>query len=238
MARYSRLESVEEKRNFRNAVLFIILSVAAVIILIVVGIPAVGKIATYVSGLKNGNKVAVVVDKTPPAPPNFNTYPDFTNQSSIGISGTAEPNSTVKLNFNGSTQSATVDNFGNFSFKNLQLTAGNNVFSATAVDSSGNISQKTPDNTIVYDSKPPTLTIDSPTDGSSFFGSAQMQATIQGTTDSGVSITINGRIVSVDDNGKFEYTTTLSSGANQFKVVATDQAGNTTEKDITLNFSQ
>ena len=64
-----------------------------------------------------------------------------------------------------------------------------------------------------------------------------MQVTIQGTTDNGVGITINDRIMSVNDSGKFQYSTTLNSGTNQFKVVATDQTGNATEKDITLNFS-
>jgi hypothetical protein len=48
---------------------------------------------------------------------------------------------------------------------------------------------------------------------------------------------INDRIVSVDDSGTFQYTTTLNDGANTFAVKSTDQAGNTTEKDITLNFN-
>ena len=236
--RYSRLESVEEKRNFRNAVLFIILSIAAVVLLVIFGIPQIGKVATFVSGFKNNNKVTVSVDKTPPAPPNFGTYPSFTNQQTVSITGTAAPGVTVKLNFNGNSQSTLTDNSGNFTFSNLTLQTGNNIFSAVTVDTSGNTSQKTPDNTIVYDTKAPALVITSPSDGSSFFGSSQIQATIQGTTDTGASVTINDRIVSVDDSGKFEYTTTLSNGSNPFKVIATDQAGNTTEKDITLSFSQ
>jgi hypothetical protein len=194
-------------------------------------------VATFVSGLKKGNTSVSTLDKTPPAPPSFGIYADFTNQSTASISGTAEPGATIKLTFDGSEQDTSVDKDGNFSFKSLNLQSGANTFSAYAIDSAGNISQKTADQQITYNSKPPTLSIDSPADGSSYYGSSQMQVTIQGTTDNGVGITINDRIISVNDSGKFQYSTTLSSGTNQFKVVATDQAGNTTEKDITLNFS-
>ena len=236
--RYSRLESVEEKKNFRNAVIFAALSIAVIVGIVTLGLPAMGRVATFVTGLKSGSAPIVSNDKTPPAPPNFNAYPSFTNQQTVSLTGTAAPAVTIKLNFNGSIQTTLTDNSGNFTFSNLNLQTGNNTFSAAALDSSGNISRQTPDNTIVYDTKPPSLNINSPSDGSSFFGSTQAQVAIQGTTDSGTGVTINDRIVSVADNGNFSYTTTLNSGSNQFKIIATDQAGNTTEKDISLNFSQ
>jgi hypothetical protein len=236
--KYSRFESIEEKRNFRSAVILIILTIAVVIILIVVGIPTVGKVATFVSSLRGGNSPITSTDKTPPAPPTFKTLPDFTNQAAASISGTAEPSATVKLTFNGNEQDTLVDKDGNFSFQNLTLQNGDNTFFAFAVDSSGNISQKSLEKKIVYDNKPPALSVDSPMDGSKFFGSGQRQVTIQGTTDSGANVTINDRIVSVDDSGKFQYTLTLEDGDNKFAIKSIDQAGNSTEKDITLNFSE
>jgi hypothetical protein len=236
--RYSRLESVEEKTNFRSAVVFIILTIAVVVILIVVGIPTVGKMATFVSGLRGGGTPITSNDKTPPAPPTFKTFPDFTNQATTSITGSAEPGSTLKLTFNGAERDILVDKDGNFSFQNLTLQNGDNTFFAFAVDSAGNISQKSGDKKIVYDNKPPNLSVDSPADGSKFFGSGQRQVTIQGTTDSGSSVTINDRIVSVDDSGKFQYTLTLSGGDNKFTIKSVDSAGNSTEKDITLNFSE
>jgi hypothetical protein len=236
--RYSRLESVEEKNNFRNAVFFIILTIAVVVVLIIVGIPTVGKMANFVSGLKSGNSPIASNDKTPPAPPTFKTSPDFTNQAAIGISGTAESGATIKLTFNNTEQNTLVDKDGNFTFQNLTLKSGENSFFAFAVDSAGNVSQKSAEKKIVYDNKPPVLSIDSPSDGSKFFGSGQRQVTIQGTTDSGASVTINERIVSVDDSGKFQYTLTLNAGDNKFMVKSVDQAGNSAEKEFTLNFSE
>jgi hypothetical protein len=236
--RYSRLESVEEKNNLRSAIVLIILSIAVVVVLIVVGIPTVGKVATFVSGLRGGNTPITLNDKTPPAPPTFKNLPDFTNQGAVSIAGSAEPGATVKLTFDGKEQDTLVDKDGNFSFQNLTLQTGDNTFFAFAVDSAGNISQKSIDKKIIYDNKPPTLSVDSPADGSKFFGSGQRQVTIQGTTDSGSGVTINDRIVSVDDSGKFQYTLTLNDGDNKFAIKSVDQAGNSTEKDITLNFSE
>ena len=233
---YSRLQSVEEKRNLKATVLFTTLTVAGLILLIFVGIPLFGRLTVFISDLRSGNKAISKNDTTPPAPPKFNYFPAFTNQPNDSVSGSSEPGATVNLTFNGANQQVIVDKDGNFAF-NLTLTDGDNTFSATAVDASGNVSQKSKDYTITLDTKAPNLTITSPSDGSSFFGSNQRQVTIQGTTDVNDQVVINDRIVSVDDTGGFQYTTSLNDGANSFVVKATDQAGNSTEKDITLNFN-
>lgn len=220
----------------RSAALFVFLTIAGIVVLFFLGIPALGKFAAFVSDLGKSNKSITVVDQTPPAPPRFNTYPDFTNQANVTLTGTTEAGATVKLTFNGNEQDSLADKDGNFSF-NLNLDNGDNNFSAVAVDTAGNISQKSADGKIVFDNKPPKLDVAGPSDGSSFFGSSQRQVTIKGSTDAGVQITINDRIVFVDDNGGFQYTTTLNAGENKFAIKATDAATNTTEKDITLNFT-
>ena len=233
---YSRLASVEEKKNRKKAILFVILSILGVVALYYLGVPAIARITTFVSDLKKSNNKISTTDNTPPAPPKFSSFNNFTNQQSISLTGTAEPGSTVKLTFNGNEQDVLADRDGNFTF-NVQLDNGTNSFTAIAVDSSGNTSQSTQSNTITFDNQPPNLTIDSPADGSQFFGSSQRQVTIKGTAESTDQTTINDRIVAVDDNGGFQYTTSLSDGANKFAIKAVDQAGNTTEKDITLNFT-
>lgn len=234
--RYSRLQSVEERKNFRSAILFIFLTIAGILVLFFIGIPALGKFAAFVSELGKSNKAITTTDRTPPAPPHFSSFNNFTNQQNINISGSSEPGATVKLTFNGNEKDALVDKDGNFSFS-LALDNGDNNFSAVAVDPAGNISQKTQNYKITFDNKPPDLSIDSPAANSQFFGSAQRQITVKGTTEAGAQVTINDRIVFVDDNGKFQYTTTLNEGANSFAVKAADNAGNTTQKDLTLNFT-
>jgi hypothetical protein len=233
---YSRLQSVEEKRNLRSTILFAVLTVAAIVLLIFVGLPLFGRLSVFISDIRGGSKAITKNDTTPPAPPKFNYFPAFTNQQTASVSGTSEPGATVNLVFNGSNQQVIVDKDGKFSFS-LQLVDGVNTFSAVAVDPSGNTSQKSKDYTLTFDNKPPNLTVTSPSDGTSFFGSNQRQVTIQGTTDVNNQVVINDRIISVDDVGSFQYTTTLNDGANLFAIKATDQAGNSTEKDITLNFN-
>ena len=233
---YSRLIGVEEKRNTRKAILFIILTVAFLPFVLFVGIPALGKFTVFISDLRGGSKAIVKNDTTPPAPPTFNYIPSFTNQQTASVSGTTEPGATVKLTSNSGSQETLSDKDGTFSFI-LQLQSGVNAFSVISVDTSGNQSLQPKSFQITFNNKPPSLSVTSPSDGSSFFGSTQRQITIQGKTDAGAQIVINDRIISVDDSGNFQYTTTLNDGANPFAIKATDQAGNTTEKDITLNFT-
>jgi hypothetical protein len=235
--RYSRLQSLEEKRNVKRAVFFIVLSILVIAVFFFYGIHALSRLLYFVSDLKKSNTPIQITDNTPPPPPRFNSFSNFTNQQNINLSGNGEPGSTIKLTLNGQEHSTLTDKDGNFSFSNLPLNSGVNTFSAISIDSAGNQSQKTQDYTITFDNKPPNLTITSPADGSQFNGSSQRQVTISGTTDAGAQVTINGRIVAVDDSGNFQYTTTLNDGANTFAAIATDQAGNTTEKDFTLNFS-
>lgn len=236
MRNYSRLQSVEEKRNVRSAVFFIFLTIAAIVLLFFYGIPTLGRFAAFVSDLGKSGKSISVNDHTPPAPPKFDYINNFTNQQSSSLSGVTEAGATVKLIFNGNLQEVLADKDGKFLF-NLQLDNGTNTYSAVAVDTAGNVSQKTQGYTITFDNKPPNLAIDSPSDGSQFFGSNQRQVTIKGSTDQNDQVTINDRVVAVDDGGKFQYTTSLNDGDNKFAIKAVDQAGNSTEKNITLNFT-
>lgn len=207
-----------------------------VVLLFFYGIPVLGRFAAFVSDLGKSGKTISVNDHTPPAPPKFDYINNFTNQQTATLSGVTEVGATVKLTFNGNVQDVLADKDGKFLF-NLQLDNGTNTYSAVAVDTAGNVSQKTQEYTLTFDNKPPNLTVDSPADGSQFFGSNQRQTTIKGTTDQNDQVTINDRVVAVDDNGKFQYTTSLNDGENKFAVKATDQAGNTTEKNINLNFT-
>ncbi len=237
MTRYSRLASVEERRNFRKTVWFIVLTIGVGVFLFFIGIPILGRFVAFVSSLGKGNTPISQSDSTPPAPPKFNTFSDFTNSKTVDLNGTSEAGATVKLTFNGQSIETVVDKNGQFSFADVSLLDGVNSFSGLTEDSAGNISQESKTYTITYDAKPPELNIDFPADGTQFFGSKQRQITIQGVTEAGCQITINDRIIVVDDSGKFQLTTSLGDGENKFNVKSTDQAGNTSEKGLTLTFS-
>lgn len=231
-----RYVSTENRKNTKSAITYGLLTIVFLAAFYFVGIPALGKMTSFVSSLKGNNKKISSSDITPPPPPKFKNFPEATNQQNIALAGNTEAGSTVKLTFNGNSQETLADSDGQFSF-NVTLQDGTNTFAAAATDQSGNQSQKTDDLQIIFDKKAPDLTISSPNDGTSYFGSNQRQVTIQGKTETDVSVTINDRIIFVDETGAFQYTTTLNDGGNSFKIKSTDKAGNTTEKDLTLNFT-
>ncbi len=186
--------------------------------------------------LKKSTQPVEKNDTTPPGPPRIDPIEQETNKQAIQITGTSEAGVTVTLSLNNKTDEAVSGSDGTFSFK-VNLIKGENIIFATAKDSSGNESQKAPLISIIYDNEPPTLEISRPSDGAVFFGSRERQITLQARTESGANVTINERIIAVDQDGKFTFTTTLSEGDNSFNVKATDKAGNLTEKTISVKFS-
>jgi len=58
-----------------------------------------------------------------------------------------------------------------------------------------------------------------------------------GSTKIGSALTINDRFARVADDGSFRYSFALSDGANALNFKATDPAGNTTEKSLSVTFN-
>lgn len=231
-----RFVNSEDKKNVKRALFYILLTIAAIAALFFLGIPAIGKITAFITSFKGNNTKISRSDTTPPPPPKFKYFPESTNQQNVTLSGNTEAGVTVKLDFNGNVQEILADNNGQFSF-NVTLQNGINTFSATSTDQAGNQSQKSNDYQITFDNTPPDLEITSPSDGSSYFGSTQRQITIMGKTEVGAKVSINDRIISVDDSGNFQYTTTLNEGSNNFNIKSQGLAGNVTEKSLSLNFT-
>lgn len=230
------MRTTEERKNIRKAIWFVFLTIVAGVILFFVGIPLLARFAAFVSDFKKAGAPITQKDTTPPPPPKFDSLPDFTNQKNIKISGYSESGSTVKITFNGTETDIVAGNDGSFS-SDFALLNGENTYSAVATDTSGNTGQATKEYKITYDNKAPDLSISSPSDGAQFFGNRERQQTISGNTEANASVTVNDRVLTVDSNGDFEYTTTLNEGENKFTIKASDEAGNSSEKELTLNFT-
>ncbi|MEJ2441808.1 MAG: hypothetical protein P8Y06_02730, partial [Patescibacteria group bacterium] len=74
-------------------------------------------------------------------------------------------------------------------------------------------------------------------EGKEFYGAKERQITIEGVTEEGVSLTINDRVVAVDEDGGFAFSTTLGEGENNFNIKSADKAGNQTEMDFKVSFT-
>jgi len=237
MARYySRYVTTEERRNLRRALLFGLLTIAAIIGLLFFGLPSVAKFAAFLSDLRGSTQPVDKNDTTPPAPPRLGQLSEATNKTEIEINGTTEEGANVILSLNGKEEEIVADSEGKFVFS-FPLKDGENLISAKAKDRAGNESQESKVYSVTFDDEKPDLEISSPADGTSFFGEKQRQVTVQGKTEVGVTLTINDRIVKVEEDGSFTFLTTLGEGANSFNLKSTDKAGNQTEKTISVNFS-
>lgn len=92
--------------------------------------------------------------------------------------------------------------------------------------------------TFKIDTVPPTLSVTAPAEG---LITNKTTVTVSGTTNdvtsSPVTLTVNGKAVTVGSNGTFSTTVTLSNGSNTITIVATDSAGKSTTvtRTVTLD---
>ncbi len=117
------------------------------------------------------------------------------------------------------------------------LADGSHTAVINASDNDGNTATAA-STTYKIDTVPPTLNVVSPTEG---LITANTSLVVSGTTNdatsSPVTVTVNGKTVTVSSTGAFSTTVTLTEGTNTITVVATDSAGKATTvtRTVTLN---
>ncbi|HLD96616.1 MAG TPA: Ig-like domain-containing protein [Patescibacteria group bacterium] len=228
-------------RNDRNELvsLFKVLGITVAVIaaLYFVGIKGL----TYIGGFWNlftGETGPTIGDETAPPPPTFNPVSPYTKNSSITVTGFAEPAAEITLYINGIEKSkTTTEAGGTFSFTGVVLpTEGKNVITATATDRADNISQKSAELIVTLDKKPPTLTISKPKDGQAFSGT-DTQVHVEGKTEAGATVRVNENQATVLADGTFRYTLIAKAGDNKITVAATDKAGNEKKVELAVTYS-
>ncbi len=234
--RFSLLTRKEEKRNFRKAFLYGFLTILLGMALFFLGVPALIKMAVFIGSLNSSSTPIERSDNLSPSPPTFKPVFEATNSAELSLYGFAEAESTIKLFLNGKEKEVIADNDGNFTFNEIKLKLGKNEFYAFATDKAGNESNISKRITVFYENEPPELEISSPEDGSTFW-EEDKQIDILGKTDPDANLLINDHFVVVNQEGGFSYQISLTEGENEIKVIATDKAGNETERTIKVNYS-
>lgn len=157
------------------------------------------------------------------------------NGTTTTVTGTVDA-SVTNVDVNGIT--ATISN-GVFTATNVRLQEGTNLLTATARDAANNVSTATV--AVTRDTDPPTVMIDSPTDGATLTSTA---VSITGMVNDVVGGTVNAEQVTVTVNGVpatvFNRTFNvpellLVRGSNTLTAVARDRAGNENRSLITVN---
>jgi bacillopeptidase F len=220
----------KQSQNKSRSRFYIFLSVVFVAVMIKWGIPLFMNIVAGSGGQKiNTNK-----DIIPPQTPIISALPDATNSARFVVDGFTESGANVELLLNDQVDKLVKANSsGSFTFDSL-LISGQNRIQLRAKDESGNesMSELT---LITLDTKPIELTVASPKDGSEYFGKNNQVIDIKGEVDkTGSQVLINNSFVQVDRNGVFVHRFMLANGENMIKIVASDIAGNTTNKTLRL----
>ncbi|SRR3990172_6706966 len=232
---YSRLLRSEVKKNRRKAIVFSVLTLLLLAFILIYGFTAFSKFTSFLANLQKDSEKIEQSDNTPPSPARFDSLPKSTNKDELEVRGTSEPGSTVILTLNKTAKDTLVNSEGKFFFVVI-LVEGENKLQILSKDKSGNQSQESNRQIVVLDKKPPLLELTKPQDGSEFYGSRQRQIVIEGKTEEDGEVTINETFVVVEPNSTFSFATTLNEGQNSFKVKVQDEAGNITEKTISVSY--
>ncbi len=228
MAGAYRTKQIKTRSRF-----YILLSVVFVFALFKWGIPF------FVNAIAGTGATRQNVDQDviPPQAPVLSAIPEATNSSSILLEGFTEASASLDVLINDKisvTDKAMED--GSFSIV-ATIEAGSNRVQVRAADEAGNMSVSEV-KIVVYDNKPIELTIQSPKDGTEFFGKNSQIIDIKGSVSKvDTQVIINSSFVIVERDSTFTHRFQLQSGENTIKVVASDKAGNTAEKTLTLIYT-
>ena len=123
----------------------------------------------------------------------------------------------------------------NFSEEIGDLVNGNNEVYIKALTKDGKNSKKTEIFQVFYNNQKPKLEISEPADN---LKTSKQDLLIKGMTDKEVFIKINDLPIVVDANGSWQTNVSLKDGDNLFTIIASDLAGNTETKTLTVNYQK
>jgi len=235
--RRSRLTLKTERRT-RKTILLTSLGILIILILLVkFGVNLLVGFSVFLAGTKNQTSTNSQSSANSfILAPVLNPLPNATNSAVIIISGKSQPDKTIQLYLNNDLKNTTqTDTNGSFSFSQT-LSQGDNLIE-TKTEQNNKSSDFSNSFTVSFKNSAPSLTVDSPSDGQSF-SKDQNNVNVTGKTDANVNVTVNGFWAIINENNNYSYNLTLQNGDNQIKVIAIDSAGNKTEKDLKVTYSQ
>lgn len=227
--------TIKRRSFFWQIILSVSVGFLLFLLLLLLGLPLLAKLSLLLEKIRSGEEASIVIDHTPPFPPQLESQFTATNSARLTLQGISEPGSTVKLYLNDKVlEKILVGKDGTFT-KRVALVEGENKITAKAVDQGGNESAFSNSLLIFYKKRAPLLEIEFPPEEE--LQTEDKEIEIKGKTDPEVNLTINDRFVRVKSNGSFSFLVSLSEGENLIKIVATDQAGNQKKVERKIIFS-
>lgn len=235
MKRKSRLSKKQEVKIKKNLLITAFASILIIISLFKFGIPFLVNASLIVSGSK-ASKMEITEDKTDfIAAPVLNDLPSATNSAKLIVSGFAEKDTIAELFVNNNVKDdIKVKESGEFSFDYI-LNQGENEIKVRVVKEDKK-SSFSPKYTVLFKKTAPEIEISTPFNGEELKGDDNT-VLISGKTNAS-DVLVNDFKGVVNGDGTFSYNYSLKEGENIIKIIAIEQAGNKTEKEIRVNYSR
>lgn len=188
----------------------------------------------------NPNQEAIISQnkENAPPPPYISPLSAATKDKKITVKGYSLEGVLVKLFLNDKeTGSVRADKEGAFSFFDVEINDGLNIFTVKADAGGGVESLPSKAVSIKFLKTAPKIEITEPSDQANF-SQKDNTITIRGRTDPASIVTVNGQKALVTSDGTFNYLFPLTDGDNKISVEAIDEAGNKTTVEKTVTFSR
>lgn len=195
-------------------------------------------------GLRVLEKVAPTIAVTYPTANAFITNNKPTIKWNVTDSGSGIDDTTIGIKIDsgsvitsGITKTAITNGYSCEYTPSSALSEGSHTITFSVSDNDGNAATAA-SVTFKIDTVPPTLNVTAPTDGLVTNNSTlAVTGVTNDETSSPVTLTVNGKAVTVGADGAFSTNVTLTEGENTITVVATDSAGKTTTvtRTVTLD---
>lgn len=225
---YSRLRRHEDRKFKKRLIWALCGSIALVVFIFIFGLKLLVSFSLLIDKLHGATPV-VKQGQVLILPPVLDPLPEATNSASLNITGRGDAGFTVIIYIDEEeTKKFKIEDDGTFTLLTKRLAEGSHAISAKTTDDKGNLSDLSNVLTVSIKRAKPTLTINQPQDNARIVGDTNT-IIVTGTSDPDASVTINGRMALVEDEGSFTYSFTLSEGENTIQVVAADPAGNQTD---------
>lgn len=235
MARRKPLRRRKGETKKRN-VMYLVLLVLLIIFFATIGVRLVINASLFISGVSKED-VSSLKDSTDRdillAPELFDV-PDATNSARINVTGRATADTELTIYVNDEkvdTQTLDEEEFE----ASISLEQGENTIYVEIEDTKSKKLKESEVYKVVYISGTPSLEISSPANGTS---TDKNETTIEGSTDVGVSLRINGSPVVVGTDGSFKKIVRLKEGENTIEVEAEDIAGNIESTTLDIRFEK
>lgn len=235
----TRLDRIKSKRSKQQTFVLVIVGVVVGWFVLTSGFSFLINSSVFVAGLFGGGRSEYDFGTAPKFYSiQFDEIPAATNSAGLAVSGVADNLDEIKLYLNGKLiKKVKVDSDGKFSTILSNYEQGNNSLYAVGANNKTSETKKTDTVSFLYRTSKPTIEITEPSDGSK---TPRDEIKVSGKTNSGEDLTvrIQGLLSTVDSNGNFQSFVRLKEGENKIKIMVSDTAGNTEEKEITVSYEK